>query len=114
VGIKLDRNRKHGTVYGDDAEKYYQDGNFFDGQGNFVRSASGNRVEPKDDGEAPGVAQLKDEGKAARIKELGTQSIPALRKLVEQVEAATGKKAPEGGSGAKARYVQYIADNTTD
>ena len=49
---------------------------------------------------------------AERLKELKAMSVPALKKLAQKVSKATGTKLPEGGKGAQARLVTYIAKHT--
>jgi hypothetical protein len=100
-------------VYGDPVESFYQDGHFFDGTGKYVRSADGSKpVEVKEP--VAVVEQTEDPGKADRIKALQKLAVPKLRKLAEEISEATGTDMPESGKGAKARYVKYIADNTSD
>lgn len=112
--VRLDRGRYYGQVYGDPVEKFYQDGKFFDGMGNCVRCADGSPVPQVKAQPEEAVTNVPDEddGKVQRIKALRKNTFPALKKMAEQVSEATGDPLPEGGPGAKARFVAYIAERT--
>lgn len=108
---KLDRDRYFALVYGDPERKYMQDGMFFNGLG-VALDASGvpqPELEPTND---PVQVVERDDGMAERLKELSGMTMPALRKLAEKVSKATGVELPEGGRGAQARLVAYIAKHT--
>lgn len=112
MGIRFDRSRKHGVVFGHETEKFYQDGCFFDGVGNFVRSASGKApVEPETE---PAPLVEASNAKADKIATLSKMTVPALKKMASDVHDITGVELPKGGTGAKARLVTYLAENTAD
>lgn len=108
---KLDRNRKYGTVYGHDTYKFFQEGVYFDGQGNAVGGSEKSTPTPAET--PPQVVENKADN-SQRIAKLNKMAIPTLRKLVDQVAEQLGIDAPEGGKGAKGRYVKFLVDNTTD
>lgn len=110
----LDRNRKYGTVYGDDTKCFYQDGVFFDGQGRALDAGKEAEERSEPVGEPVQVID-QDDGKAKRIAALKEMHISKVRKLAEQVADTTGVKLPKvSGAGVKNKLIKWIADHTTD
>ena len=106
----LDRNRYHATVYGDPVAKYYQDGNFFKGNGELISSA---------DADIPDVPQESvDKAKAGTAKKqraakLKTLHVSRLKQIATELRAQSGAELPDmAGAGLKGRLVEYIAANT--
>ena len=113
--LKLDRDRYYAVVYGDPIKKTYQDGVFFNGEGNAIDGSQVKKPAPVAVNEPVQVVEQKDEGNAAKIKELKALSAAKLKKLAKQVNEATGAELPKmNGTGVMARLVKYIADNTSD
>lgn len=111
--MKLDRNRKYGTVYGHDTYRFQQDGVYFDGQGNSVGGSKKPDVTPA--AEPPQVVENPEaEAKAERLKKLNKMSVAKVRVLAQKVAEQLDLDMPEGGTGAKGRYVKFLVDNTTD
>lgn len=108
---KLDRGRYYATVYGDPKRKFMQDGMFFDGMGVAVDASGVEQSKPEPTNDPVEVVE-RDDSEAERLKELNAMSVPALKKLAKKVSEATDTELPEGGTGAKARLVKYIAKHT--
>ena len=68
--LKLDRDRYYAVVYGDPIKKTYQDGVFFNGEGNAIDGSQVKKPAPVAVNEPVQVVEQKDEGNAAKIKEL--------------------------------------------
>ena len=115
MGKTLDRNRKAGIVYGHDEYKFCQDGQYFDNYGNLCGAADTPKSQPDkaDTGGAPEVVELTEDN-SKRIKKLNKMSVPALKKLATALSEQMNLDVPEGGKGAKGRYVRFLVDNTTD
>jgi hypothetical protein len=107
---KLDRNRKYGMVYGHAEAKFMQDGTLFNGAGYELGFS------PEPESEADDKPQVVEQtsNNAERIAMLNKMAIPKLRKLVDAVAGQLDIDPPEGGKGAKARYVKFLVDNTTE
>jgi hypothetical protein len=111
----LDRNRKHGIVYGDPVQKFYQDGVFFNGLGEAVDTAVKAPRPPASEPPIPVVESKPDSGRAAMHAKLKDMHIAKLKKLAVKVQDATGVPAPElKGAGVKARVIAYLLDNTDE
>jgi hypothetical protein len=108
---KLDRGRYYALVYGDPKRKFMQDGMFFDGIGVALDASGVEQAQPEPTNDDVAVVE-RDDSEAKRLKELNDMSVPALKTLAKKVSKATDTKLPEGGTGAKARLVTYIAKHT--
>lgn len=110
----LDRNRKYGTVYGHKSFRFHQDGVYFDAKG-FPAGGKSTKaaVKAAPDDEPPVVVENVADN-SQRIAKLNKMSVPALKKLAVKVADQLDLEMPEAGKGAKARYVRFLVDNTTD
>ncbi len=128
--VRLNKKRKFGTVFGDEADnperprKFMQDRRYFDAKGYptdepvpkesllgqsapVVQSGT----ETEDDGKAV-VVERKEEGNEEIILQLKDKSVFELKKLAIRVNEATEAELPVmEGKGVKARLVTYIAEH---
>jgi hypothetical protein len=109
---ELDRNRKYGVVYGHAVYHFMQDGVYFDAQGKVVGGKE--KASTAKASEDPPQVVENTADNSPRIAKLNKMAIPKLKRLVKTVSEQLGIDAPEGGKGAKARYVRFLVDNTTD
>lgn len=115
----LDRNRRYGMVYGDEVEKFYQDGCFFNGRGEFVRTKDGKpgkapaeRPESLKEAVAPTAPSdpVPSDDRAEKLQKL---HISKLKKLAASVAEQAEVELPEiAGAGAKPKWIKWILDNT--
>lgn len=113
---KLDRNRKYGITYGDEAanperpRKFYQDGMYFDGAGIAIEGSEIKVATLPPTNDPAEVVEI-DDTVSDNIKVLKDLPIPKLKQMAEALSEATGLDLPEYGKGVKARLVKYIAEN---
>ena len=113
---KLDRDRKYGTVYGDEEnhpkrpKKFYQDGMYFDGAGVAIEGSEIEQPKPTPVSDPPQVIDTPSSSDI--ILRLNAMSVPKLKKTAKAVNEATGEELPQmSGTGVKARLVAYIAEH---
>ena len=121
MGVRLDKSRKFGTVFGDEIEnpkrprKYWQDKMYFDARGYPIDEPPTTKTaeEPTPAKEPVQVVELKDDTDTELVKELRGKSAMALRKIATAVHEASGVELPAmKGTGVVARLVAYITENT--
>jgi hypothetical protein len=113
----LDRDRYYAIVYGDPVSKFYQDKQFYRGDGSPVSTGKAGKPKPR----TPEIAveqkkapkQKKAPENADQLATLTGMHISKLKKLAVKVAEATKTDTPElKGTGLKKRLIAYIAENT--
>ena len=122
---KLDRKRKFSTTYGEARERFYQDGVYFDAQGDEVEQApQAQRSAPplgagRPAGQvAPGAASTNVQASgtpppAASDEELRAQLAPLNFAQVKVLFKRAGGPDDIKGAGAQARMVDWLVANKT-
>lgn len=135
--VRLNKKRKFGTVFGDEADnperprKFMQDGRYFDAKGypidepppkesilaqivpkSTLGDEPGNEPDRTEDDDSVVVVERKEEGNAEIILQLKDKSIFELKAMAIRVNKATEAALPVmQGKGVKARLVAYIAEH---
>ncbi len=131
--VRLNLKRKHGTVFGDEADnperprRYMQDLRYFDAKGyptdepvpkEALLDQSAPVVQPGNEPDQTGteepvvVVERKEEGNEEIILQLKDKTVFELKKMAISVNEATDAELPVmKGKGVTARLVAYIAEH---
>lgn len=121
MGVRLDKSRKFGTVFGDEVKnpdrprKYMQDLRYFDSRGYPIDEPPPTEAaeQPTPAKEPVKVVELKKSVDTELVVELKGKSATALRKIATRVHENSGAELPAmSGPGVVARLVAYITENT--
>lgn len=106
---KLDRSRKFGVTYGDDPRRFYQDGVYFDAQGNECPTPEAPAAAaPPDAPLAPGADQSASVSEAEYREKLAQLNAPQVKSLFKK---SGGPEELSKGGGARERMVEWLVQN---